>query len=75
MAAYTRRVIDYGFIGHYHCERMRTFNTFRLFINSSLVGMDQYAFSKRLFSRPSQTLVVLDGDNVTSHSIGLENIR
>lgn len=75
MAAYTRRVIDYGFIGHYHCERMRTFNTFRLFINSSLVGMDQYAFSKRLFSRPSQTLVVLDGDNVTSHIIGLENIR
>ena len=75
MVAYTHRLIDYGFIGHYHCEKMKTFNTFKLFINGSLVGMDQYAFSKRLLSNPAQTLLVFDGDNIVNHSINLEYIK
>lgn len=75
MVAYTHRVIDYGFIGHYHCEKMKTFNIFKLFINSSLVGMDQYAFSRRLFSKPAQSLIIFDGDNIINHSINLEYIQ
>ena len=75
MVAYTRRVIDYGFIGHYHCEKMKTFNTFKLFINGSVVGMDQYAFSRRLFSKPAQSLIIFDGDNIVNHSINLEYIQ
>ena len=75
MVSYTRRVIDYGFIGHYHCEKMKTFNIFKLYINGSLVGMDQYAFSRRLFSKPAQTLIMFDGDNIVNHSINLEYIQ
>ena len=74
MTSYTQKVIDYGFIGHYHCEKMKTFNSFKLYINGSMVGVDQYAFSKRLFSKPCQSLIIFDNDNVIHHSINLENI-
>ena len=72
MTAYTGRVVDYAFVGHYHSEKTKTFNGFRVFVNGSIVGMDQYAFSKRLFGKPSQTLLIFDGDNIINHSIGLD---
>ena len=72
MVAYTGRVISYGFIGHYHQEKMKSFNGFRVFVNGSILGLDQYAFSKRLFGKPSQTLLIFDGDNIINHSIDLD---
>lgn len=72
MTALTGRVIDYAFLGHYHCEKMKTFNGFKVFVNGSIVGVDQYAFSKRLFGRPSQTLVIFDGMNLLNYSINLD---
>lgn len=72
MSAYVGRVIDYAFIGHYHCEKAKSFQGFKVFVNGSIVGMDQYAFSKRLFGKPSQTLLIFDRDNIINFSIGLD---
>lgn len=72
MTAYTGKVISYAFVGHYHCEKVKTFNNFKVYVNGSIVGVDQYAFSRRLFGKPSQTLLIFDGDNVMHHSINLD---
>ena len=72
MVAYTGKVISYGFIGHYHQEKMKSFNGFRVFVNGSVVGLEQYSFSRRLFGKPSQTLLIFDGNNIINHSIDLD---
>jgi hypothetical protein len=36
----------------------------KVFINGSLVGVDEYAKDKRYFSEPSQSLLVFDEDDV-----------
>lgn len=71
MSAFVGRMIDYAFVGHYHCEKMKTYNNFKVFVNGALCGLDQYAFSKRLFGRPSQTLLIFDGTNIINHSLDL----
>lgn len=71
MVCYTGEKIDYGFVGHYHNEKLKTIHTFKLFVNGSLVGMEQYALSKRLFSKPAQSLIIFDEDNVVNCSISL----
>lgn len=72
MVCYTGEKIDYGFIGHYHNEKVKTLHTFKLFVNGSLIGMDSYALGKRLFSKPAQSLIVFDKDNIINCSIGLD---
>lgn len=72
MVCYSGEKIDYGFIGHYHNEKVKTLHTFKLFVNGSLVGMDPYALSKRLFSKPAQSLIIFDKDNIINCSIGLD---
>ena len=75
MVAYTGKVISYGFLGHYHQEKMKSFNGFKVFVNGSIVGLEQYSFSRRLFGKPAQTLLVFDEDNIIDYSINLENIQ
>lgn len=72
MTAYVGRIIHYAFIAHYHCEKMKTFQGFKVFVNGSVVGTEQYAFSKRQFGKPCQTLLIFDQDNVLDFSIGLD---
>lgn len=72
MVSYTGKVVDYAFLGHYHCEKVKSFNGFKVFVNGSVVGVDQYAFSKRLFGKPSQMLIIFDGDNLITNSISLD---
>lgn len=72
MVCYSGRNIDYGFVGHYHNEKLKTLHTFKLFVNGSLVGTDAYALSKRLFSKPSQSLIIFDEDNIINCSINLD---
>lgn len=67
----TREFIDYIAIGHYHCESLKSIQNVKVFTNGSIVGTEQYALSKRLFSEPSQTLLIFDGDNVLNLSINL----
>ena len=54
---------DYIFMGHYHApaeiEKGRT----RLIVNGAFCGVDDYAKDKRLFSKPSQTLIIMDKDD------------
>lgn len=71
MVCYSGEKIDYGFVGHYHNEKLKTLHTFKLFVNGSLIGTDKYALSKRLFSKPAQSLIIFDNDNVINCSINL----
>jgi len=68
----TKQFVDYGFLGHYHCSKMKDFQAFKIFVNGSICGVEDYALSKRLFSDPCQTLLVFDNDNIINYSIVLK---
>lgn len=67
----TGKFIDYALLGHYHSEKAKTYQNLKVIVNGSIVGTEQYALSKRLFSKPSQTLLVFDNDNLINLSINL----
>ena len=46
----------------------------KVIVNGSVCGTEQYAFSKRLFGDPEQTLMIFDGINVIDYHINL-NIK
>lgn len=69
----TQEYIDYLCIGHYHCEKTKSFQNSRVIVNGSIVGTEQYALSKRLFSKPSQTMLVFDDNNTIHISVNLED--
>ena len=52
---------------------MKSYQNARVIVNGSIVGTDSYALSKRLFSKPSQVMLVFDEDNTISISINLED--
>ena len=56
----TGQFIDYIGLGHYHCEKAKSFQGTKVYVNGSIVGTEQYALSKRLFSKPAQTLLIYD---------------
>lgn len=68
----TGEYVHYILLGHYHSERVQSFQNAKVYVNGSIVGSDQYATSKRLFSKPAQTLLIFDGDNIINHSINLD---
>lgn len=68
----TEEYIHYVLLGHYHNEKVKNFQNMRVFINGSIVGTDDYASSKRLYTKPSQMLLVFDRDNVVHYSINLD---
>jgi hypothetical protein len=68
------KVINYMLIGHYHSEKAKSYQNTKVFVNGSIVGTEQYAHSKRLYSYAAQTLLVFDRENVINYSIDL-NIR
>ncbi len=51
-------VIDYVMMGHYHSKESGD----GVFVNGSIVGTDAYALNNRLFSTPSQTLIIFEND-------------
>ena len=67
----TEEYIHYVLLGHYHNEKVKNFQNMRVFINGSIVGTDDYAASKRLYTKPSQMLLVFDEDNVIHYSLNL----
>lgn len=69
----TKEFIDYIAMGHYHCEKVKSFQGARVIVNGSIVGTEQYALSKRLFSKPSQILMIFENNNLNTISIGLED--
>ena len=67
-----RQFVDYGLLGHFHSARMKEFEGLNVFVNGSIVGTEQYALSKRLFSEPKQSLLLFDNrDNVVNVLINL----
>ena len=68
----TEEYVHYVFIAHYHSEKMKTFQNMRVYVNGSICGTDPYADSIHKYSKPKQTMLIFDGDNVINFSIDLD---
>lgn len=66
----TKEFIDYILLAHYHNPKEKAFQDCKVIVNGSLVGTEQYALSKRLFSTPTQKLLLFD-DNFVDISINV----
>jgi len=56
---------DYVLMGHYHTLNLNEKYFSKLIMSGSLCGVDEYAKDKRLFSNPSQNLIILqDNDDI-----------
>ena len=71
MVGATHKYIDYVLMGHYHSPKQKVFEGCNVIVNSSIIGPEQYAFSKRLFGKASQKLLVFEGDNLYNMDIYL----
>lgn len=67
----TKEWVDYILLAHYHNPKCKEFQGCTVVVNGSIVGTEQYAFSKRLFSEPSQTLLVFDDEDTQNIKISL----
>lgn len=64
-------VPKYIFMGHYHHKVTISQGNSTVFVNGSLIGVDEYAKNKRYFAKPSQTLIVFDEDDIIDIKIKL----
>lgn len=71
MAGLTGRVVDYVLLAHYHTPKQKEYQHTTVIVNGSIVGTEEYAFSRRLFSDPSQKLLVFDNHNLMNIDIKL----
>lgn len=67
----SKEFVDYVCLGHYHSSKSKGFQGSKVFVNGSIVGTEEYALSKRLFSQPEQTLLIFDNNNVVNITLGL----
>lgn len=69
----TREWIDYICLAHYHSPAQKDYQGCKVFINGSVVGTEQYAFGRRLFTKPSQKLLIFqeNSDNIIDIDIML----
>ena len=68
----TREFIDFVLLEHFHSSKVKSFQGSKVIINGSIVGTDQYAYSKRLFGDPEQTILISCGDDLSIHTINLK---
>ena len=70
----TREWVDYVCLAHYHNPASKDFQGCKVFINGSIVGTESYAFGKRLFTKPSQKLLIfsLGNEDIQDIDISLE---
>ena len=64
--------VHYVFIAHYHKEAMKIFQNMRVFTNGSFSGTDYYADSIHKYTKPKQSLIIFDNNNVLNFSIDLD---
>ena len=57
----TKEWVDYIILAHYHNSKEKSFNGSTVFVNGSIIGTESYAFGKRLFSDPTQKLIIFNG--------------
>ena len=55
--------IDFVHVGHWHSSQQREFAFSKVYVNGSLCGVDEYAFNNGWFAKPSQKLLIVDGNN------------
>lgn len=67
----TQQWVDYICLAHYHNPASKDFQGCKVFINGSIVGTEQYAFGKRLFTKPSQKLLIFRKDSKTVQDIDI----
>lgn len=60
----TNTMIDIVLLGHWHVDKVKNFQGKKIYFNGSLKGVDSYTLNKRLFSDPSQTLLIFDNEDV-----------
>lgn len=68
----THEYIDYIVLGHYHSSKVKTFQGTKVIVNGSIVGTEAYAYSKRLFGDPEQSLLMFDGNNFSINYVNLK---
>lgn len=68
----TGSFVKYVLLAHMHSEKMKAYQSMKVFVNGSVVGTEQYALSKRLFNKPSQTLLVFDEKDLLNISVDLD---
>jgi len=62
--------VDYVHLGHWHSEKGITDAFSKIYINGSLVGVDEFAFNQGYFANPSQSIFVCsDNDNINIEMI------
>lgn len=71
-AGATKQFIDYIFLSHFHNAKEKSYNGSKVFVNGSIVGTEQYALSKRLFSPAEQKLIIFHNDNALDLNINLQ---
>ena len=55
---------DLVILGHYHRQQMMSQYDTDIYINGSLVSTDDYAYKKKLYSPPSQLMLIIDDEGV-----------
>lgn len=68
----TREFIDYVILSHFHTSKEKSYNGGKVIVNGSIVGTEQYALSKRLFSSAEQKLLIFEKDNLINITINLQ---
>lgn len=66
---------DYVILGHYHSDKATAIQGCKVYVNGSLIGSNNFALSKRLFSKPSQMLLIFDNDNEIDIRINMDFIK
>ena len=71
MTGLLRVVPDYILLAHFHNPAEHSFQNTKVYVNGSIVGTEQYAFGKRLFTEPSQKLLIFENNIVMDIDINL----
>ena len=68
----TKEFVDYVLLSHYHTTKEKSYNGSKLLVNGSIVGTEDYALSRRLFSPAEQKLLIFDKSNLFDININLQ---
>lgn len=60
----TDMVADLVILGHWHLDKIKNVQGKKVFFNGSLKGVDSYAFNKRYFNPPTQSLIIFEEEDV-----------
>ncbi|OBG93877.1 hypothetical protein A9X05_09260 [Mycobacterium sp. E3298] len=62
----------YVFCGHIHHDTVKEYGKTKVISNSSLIGVDDYALSKRFFAEPAQKMHIFKSNDKIEHYIEID---